>query len=143
MKPYFSGASVTLFLSAVFSSHPANAAEEPTLTLKACSETSAEMNKNLPMAINSFTTLETTFCTAGKGKTTINYRAVMGAPKDKLNDIGNGLPKMRTQQLNGWCTDPEQVKVIRVADIKTIYYDINRVYVGEIDMRFADCKLVK
>ena len=143
MKFYFSAVSTTLFLSAVFSAHPASAAEEPTFTLKACSETTSEINKNLPMAIDSFTTLETTFCTAGQGKPTINYRAVMGAPKDKLNDIKNGLPKMRSQQLSSWCTDPEQVKVIRVADIKTIYYDINRVYVGEIDMRFADCKSTK
>ena len=73
----------------------------------------------------------------------MNYRAVMGAPKDKLNDIENGLLKMRYQQLNSWCTDPEQVKVLRVADIKNIYYDINRVYVGEIGMRFADCKSSK
>lgn len=143
MKPYFSAASITLFLSAVFSAHPASAVEGSTLTLKACSEMAAEINKNVPMAIDSFTTLETTFCTAGKSKPTMNYRAVMGAPKDKLNDIENGLLKMRSQQLNSWCTDPEQVKVIRVADIKNIYYDINRVYVGEIGMRFADCKLIK
>jgi hypothetical protein len=143
MKPYFSAASITLFLSAVFSTHPASAVEGTTLTLKACSAMAAEINKNVPMAIDGFTTLETTFCTAGKDKPTMNYRAVMGAPKDKLNDIENGLLKMRSQQLNSWCTDPEQVKVIRVADIKNIYYDINRVYVGEIGMRFADCKLVK
>ena len=143
MKLYFSGASIALFLSAAFSANPVSAAEGATLSLKACSEMAAEINKTVPMAIDSFTTLETTFCTAGKGKPTMNYRAVMGAPKDKLNDIENGLLKMRSQQLNSWCTDPEQVKVIRVADIKNIYYDINRVYVGEIGMRFADCKLDK
>ena len=143
MKLYFSGASVTLFLSAVFTAHPASAAEEPTFTLKACSETTSEINKNLPMAIDNLTTLKATFCTAGRGKPTINYRAVIGAPKDKLNDIKSGLPKMRSQQLSGWCTDPEQIKLIRVADIKNVYYDINGVYVGEIGMRFEDCKLVK
>lgn len=122
---------------------PANAGEAQSLTLKACSELSAEMNKTVPMAIDSFTTLETTFCSAGKSKPTLNYRAVMGAPKNKLNDIENGLLKMKSQQLNAWCTDPEQVKLIRVADIKTIYYDINRVYVGEIYIRFTDCQSIK
>ena len=143
MKASFSAASTAFFLCAVCSALPASAAELTNLTLKECSGITADINKNTPMAIDSFTTLETTFCTAGKEKPTINYRAVMGAPKDRLNDIENGLLKMRAQQLNSWCTDPEQLKVIRVADIKNVYYDINRVYVGEIGMRFADCKSIK
>lgn len=119
------------------------AAERAPLTLKACAAMSSELNKNVPMAIDNFTTLETTFCMPGKVKPVLTYRAVMGAPKDKLRDIENGLAAMKKQQINSWCTDPEQLKVIQVADIKNIYYDINRSYVGEIDVRFQDCRLSK
>ena len=142
MKFYFSTPSITVFLCAIGGSCPTSAVEGVNLTLKACSELTAEINKNVPMAIDQHTTLETTFCTPGKTKPTLNYRAVMGGPKSKINDIEGGLKKMRSQQLNSWCTDPEQVKVIRMADVKNIYYDVNHVYVGEIDLRSADCKLI-
>ncbi len=101
---------------------------------------SSEVNKGVPMPIDSFTTLETTFCVSGKIKPVFTYRAVMGAPKEKLRDLVNGLATMKKQQINAWCTDPEQLKVIKVADVKNIYYDINRVFVGEIDLRFEDCQ---
>jgi hypothetical protein len=130
-------------LSAFCFAQIASAAERSPLTLKQCAAMSSEVNKSVPMPIDSFTTLETTFCVPGTLKPVMTYRAVMGAPKDKLRDIENGLVVMKKQQINSWCTDPEQLKIIQVADVKNIYYDINRAYVGEIDIGFQDCQLLK
>lgn len=116
----------------------AYASDRP-LTLKECSRLSSEINKNVPMVIDTFTTLDSTFCTPGRLKPILNYRALMGALKSKLHNFESGLIEMRRQQTNSWCTDPEQLNLIRRVDILNLYYDSDRVFVGQILLKHGDC----
>lgn len=97
------------------------------------------------MKVDSLTTLETTYCMLGRLKPVIAYRGVIGVPKDSWPDIKikNGFVAMRKQQINVWCADPEKLKIMQVADVKNIYYDTNKKYIGEIDVQFQDCQLLK
>lgn len=91
------------------------------------------------MAIDAVTTLENTFCTSGKTKPILHYRAYMHIEKESLRELEAGLAKMKGQQVNVWCTDPELLKLIRVTDVRNVYYDVNRKYIGEINIRSNDC----
>lgn len=113
------------------------------LTLKECGVLSAEINKNVPMIIDANTTLETTFCTSEKKRQVLNYRAYMNVEKSALRDVESGLAAMKKNQLNAWCTDPLQKELIQRADIRNIYYDIKRKYIGEIFLQRKDCNSVQ
>lgn len=118
--------------------HDAYASGAP-LTLQECNAFSSEINKSVPMVIDRFTTLDSTFCTPGKRKPIMNYRASLGAPKAKLSNFESGLKEMKRQQLNSWCTDPEQLKALKKLDVLNLYYDSDRIFVGEILLKHADC----
>lgn len=132
---------VTLF--AFCFSQLAGAADTLALKLKECQAISAKANKGVPMKVDRLTTLETTFCTPGKLKPVIAYRGLISVPKSEIPNLKNGLVAMKKQQVNSWCGDPEKLKIMQVADVKNIYYDINKNYVGELDVQLQDCQLLK
>ncbi len=121
---------------------PAHAYETP-ITMKQCVALSSEMNKTVPLVVDELTTLDSTFCTPGKRKPVLNYRASMAARKVKLVDFDAASHEMKRLQTNSWCTDPAQLALLRKVDVLNRYYDHDRIFIGTISLTLADCANVR
>lgn len=119
-------------LIAMNSAHAVSTAE--------CSTFASEINKNFPARINSFITVTGTFCLPGNPKPTLAYRGEFDQRKSEL--LPNPMASIdKANQLNGWCTDPEQLPIFKMLDIKYIYYDRDGAYVGEVLHKIESCRL--
>ena len=125
-----------LFISCVSGSAYAS---EKQFTLRTCVEVSSEMNKNVPVVIDKYTMSDTTFCTPGRFKPTLHYRASMAAPRARLNNFRVASIEMRRLQTNSWCTEPNQLKLLQQVDVLNVYYDRDRKFIGQIPLRLEDC----
>ncbi len=121
----------SLSLLAMTNAHAISTAE--------CSSLTSELNKNYPSRINNFMTITGTFCLPGSPKPTLAYRGKFDQRKSELPP--NPMASIDTDtQLKGWCTDPEQLNVFKLLNIKYIYYDREGAYVGEVLHKIESCR---
>ncbi len=114
-------------------------ASDAKFSMKECVEASSAMNKNVPLIVDKHIVLDTTFCTPGRLKPVLTYRASMAAPKAKLGNFKLASREMKMQQTTLWCTDPMQLELLKRVDVVNVYYDSNRAYFGQIRVKLADC----
>ena len=98
----------------------------------------SELNKSFPMMVDSET--EITNVMGFDSMLVYNYRLVnvevAELDKDKFVSI------MRSQLLNGVCTNPETQKIIREGvTLRYTYADKTSKHIASVDVRPADCKL--
>ncbi len=107
-------------------------------SLSDCNELAALLNKDLPARIDRSTWVRNTLCVSGRKRVVLVYRMQSELTKDSVSPNLNS--SLKSSQLNSWCTDPQMLPILKLADVKYVYSDARGVYVGEIYHAQEDCR---
>jgi hypothetical protein len=121
----------------VFASLLATSAVHATVSFADCSAVASEMNKNFPQRVDKLTSINGTTCLSGSERPVLQYN--MGLDMSKAEVPPNAIDSLKARILQGWCTDPNQSKLLKDVDIKYAYYDRSGAYVGEVMFGIENC----
>jgi len=107
-------------------------------TIADCEVTVAEMNKDLPMSLDTVTTWTKTSCTEKPGN-------IIGLIYD--NSVADGtaitqaeLDSLLPSLIASWCFGPSLEPLMKIVDtIKYQYHFASGESIGELDFSFRDC----
>ncbi|MES3007495.1 MAG: hypothetical protein V4751_06970 [Pseudomonadota bacterium] len=107
-------------------------------TLAECNEKTAELNKELPMALDGVTTWMDTTCVE-KDDNTLQIVYVNHITNG--NDITqNNLEILRPSLIGSWCTGPNLIPILNGVDTINYQYDFkNGQHIGELTFSKAEC----
>ena len=105
----------------------------PSLTLEQCSILSQEVNKTVPVTLDSGFVVQTTQCEVVGGSPALVYK--MKSPTALLD-----LKALRQHSVNHWCDDPKQKQTLRVVGVSYLYLHASSGKpIGRNDITFDDC----
>jgi hypothetical protein len=107
------------------------------VSLADCGEYSSELNKSFPHRVDKLTTVGGTTCVPGKKRPVLMYRMLMDIEKAEANV--QALESMRQSQLRTWCSEPNQLELFKLVDIKYSYIDRSGRFIGEINHAIESC----
>lgn len=107
------------------------------ISLSECSAITAEINKNLPQRVDKLTTARATICAPGAKRPVLVYMMQIDASKsDAPSDL---MRTFNETQLRGWCSTPSQNALMKMVNIKYIYFDRSNSFVGETILSIENC----
>ena len=101
-----------------------------------CKALVKETNKNMPMQVNKITKIKSVGCIDGKPPT-IQYlnQVDVNASKNLITTVKSS----RLNQLNFWCTSPEQRAVMNIYNIEYKYTDKSGRYIASNRFNKSQC----
>ena len=108
------------------------------IAMAECNEKTAELNKELPMALDGVTTWVNTTCVdRGAGSIQIVYANLI----TNGNDITqSNLEILRPSLIDSWCAGPNLIPILNVVDTINYQYDFkNGQRIGELTFSKAEC----
>lgn len=108
------------------------------ITMAECNEKAAELNKELPMALDGVTTWMNTICVE-KDDNTLQIVYVNHITNG--NDITqNNLEILRPSLIGSWCAGPNLIPILNGVDTVNYQYDFkNGQHIGELTFSKAEC----
>lgn len=103
---------------------------------KDCQALASEINSTLPMAIDNITTLKTTVCVPNKKKPLLIYFYDISDNTITENQIHSLWENVK----NFWCTDPQQLDLIKLVDVEYTYNDLSGKFLGRNKYSIKDCR---
>jgi hypothetical protein len=127
-----------MFTFAMFAANLTAYAAEP-LTLADCVAYTATLNKNYPQSIGGDTIVQNTVCTPGKVRPKLTFNYKVNLDNAALGNVTARLASIKEKQINHWCSNPEQRKLLDRVDIRYMYSDNKNRNIGETNHRVEDC----
>jgi len=104
---------------------------------EACFDLSSKMNKYYPRRADKITTTTGSFCVPNPTRSTLVFNHRLDILK---SEIPSGmLMKWQAMQLQILCTDPEQLELLKMFNVRHTYYDKDNEYVGRTAQNIVDC----
>ena len=106
-------------------------------TLAECDAFASDLNKSYPQRVDKYTTVRGTTCVQEKTRRILIYRMALEFGKSEVDS--NKMETNRKTQRANWCSSPQMRPLLKLVDIRYIYFDVNGVYVTETNHRIEDC----
>lgn len=107
------------------------------VTMAECDAFASELNKSFPSRVDKITRVNGTACVPGSKRPVLVYRMSLDIKKSEANQ--SAMRNMKEVQLQNWCSEPGQLKLFNLVDIKYTYFDSSGTYVGEISHAIESC----
>ena len=107
-----------------------------------CNEIASIVNESMGgMKIDAITTLQTTVCVPKGKQAQFIYKYFVKMDGISVSDIENVIPAARAENVNTWCTDPQQKIVIKqFHSVVYKYYSEDGSYLAEYVISEKDCR---
>jgi len=99
-----------------------------------CKDYSQQVNKYLPTSINNYTIFDGTYCIPSNIKSTFVYNMTFDTKLVRFE------PQNRIQILNGFCSNKEQLVLLKKWNVQYQYNSISGVFLGKIDISIDECR---
>ena len=108
------------------------------ISMKQCNDWTREFDATLPKRIDQITVLSSAACITGITKPArVVDRYIVSIDKRELTD--QQLEKLRSSQLNFWCSDYKHKNFLKMVDVTFSYFDRNGVQLFSFDTTQATC----
>jgi hypothetical protein len=122
---------------AAYTSLLVTSAAHAAVSFSECSSFSSILNRDYPQRVDKITSVRGTACIAGPKRPALVY--MMKIDVQKIQMPADWPSSAIPTQLSFWCTSPEQLKLLKMVDIKYQYSDLNGVYAGETHLTIENC----
>lgn len=107
------------------------------MTLAECNIISSTLNADFPLKIDAKTTVMSSVCLNKKRYIYLRYLMRLEVNNSKISQ--DYLKLMKSYQLNFWCTEPEQLKLLKLLGINYSYVNLKGEFMGETIFTIKDC----
>jgi len=107
--------------------------------LSDCNTIAASINKSAPIAVDEITTLFNAMCSLDGQVVTLVYRETLSVQTGAVNQA-KITANLRPKFVQGWCSDPDQLKSLSLYNVQYNYIDTAGKYIGKLDITKRDCR---
>lgn len=105
--------------------------------LQECNAIASTINRSTPQQIDQVTKLMNAICVADGRSVMLIYRNQLGVPNGAVSQ--SNLDGIRPRMVKAWCTDPDQLTLLKMVDIQYTYSYPDGRMVGKINISRRDC----
>ncbi len=108
------------------------------ISMKQCNDWTRDLNASLPKRIDQITVMSGASCTTGITKPArVVDKYIVSIDIRETTD--QQLEKLRSSQLNFWCSDSEHRNFLKMVDVTFAYFDKNGVQLFSFNTTQATC----
>lgn len=122
----------SMFIVCVLTSLSYEISADPVL----CRAFTEHFNPQLPMQVDSMTTLRNVSCPVYGNSTVLTYNYVVSSTTLTQDDINRQRPSM----VNSWCTTPEMRTSLEIMGVQYLYYRANGEMFARLNITLNACQ---
>jgi hypothetical protein len=108
-------------------------------SIQDCNKFASKINKNFPMRVDSITSVDHLICLPQNNEVVLTYYMKIDSIDGSYHLTQNSLNAFKPAILTAWCTDPDQLVLLKMFPIKYKYFFDNGSYIGDIKFSYKNC----